>query len=223
MPIQFGQVAPPSTTSAADGSNLPALQGKQGELLNSELHGKFYTQNYRQNMFYAANAVAGGSLVVATATSYTGLGLWNPAGSGKNVVLVRATAVPTTAAGTGTTVGYMWTQNAGSALGTAAPLSATTPITATRGSCNLNLPTGQGNSVVIAVSAATLTTGGTLFIPSGVAAGTGAITVPNTFLGLTEYFDGSIIVNPGTFFGIGLAVASTGTWNCSFMWEETPL
>lgn len=223
MPVIYGNVAAPSTTSAADGSNLPLLQGKQGEQIASELHGKYYTQNYRNNVYYAANAGAGGSLVVFTQTTYAGLALWNPAGSGKNLVLIRATAVPTTAAGTGTALGYMWTQNAGSALGTAAPLSATTPITATRGSAQTNGITGQGNSVAIAVSAATLTTAGTLFLPSGVGIGTGAITVPGPFSGLVEYFDGAIIVNPGTFFGIGLAVASTGTFNCSFLWEETPL
>ena len=224
MPIIYGQVGAPSSTSAADGTNSPILQGKQGELLASELHGKYYTQNYRNNVYYAANAAAGGTIAVYSATSFTGLGLWNPAGSGKNLVLIRATAAISTAAGTGTTFGYVYQQNVGSALGTAAPISATTPITATRGPAVLGpLVAGQGASVTIAVSAATLTTASTLFIPSGVSAGTGAITVPNTFSGLSEYFDGSLIVAPGTFFGIALAVASTNTTNASLLWEEVPL
>lgn len=224
MPVIYGQVNAPSNTSSADGANNAILQGKQGELLASELHGKYYTQNYRNNVYYAANAAAGGTVAVYSATSQTGLLLWNIAGSGKNLVLIRATAAITTAAGTGTSFGYMYQQNVGSALGTAAPISATTPITATRGPAVLGpLTVGQGASVAQALSAATLTTAPTLFIPAGLSAGTGAITVPNTFLGLTEYFDGSLIVAPGTLFGISLSVASTNTTNLSLLWEEVPL
>lgn len=224
MPIIYGNVGAPSSTSAPDGTNLPILQGKQGELLASEVHGKYYTQNYRNNVYYAANAAAGGTVAVFSATSFTGLGLWNLAGSGKNLVLIRATLALSTAAGTGTTFGYVYQQNVGSALGTAAPISATTPITATRGPAVLGpLVAGQGASVALAVSAATLTTASTLFIPTGLGTGTGAITVPSTTLGVNEYFDGSLIIAPGTFFGFALAVASTNTSNCSFLWEETPL
>lgn len=224
MPIVFGQVGAPSTTSAADASNLPVLQGKQSEMIVSELHGKYYTQNYRGNVYYAANAAAGGTIAVYSATSFTGLALWNPAGSGKNLVLIRATLALSTAAGTGTTFGYVAQLNVGSTLGTAAPISATTPITATRGPAVFGpLPAGQGGSVAIALSAATLTTASTLFIPTGLGSGTGAITVPSTTPGVNEYFDGSIIIAPGTLFGFAAAVSSTNTSNASFLWEETPL
>jgi hypothetical protein len=224
MPIIYGAVGAPSNVSAADGANNPLLQGKQGELIASELHGKYYTQNYRNNVYYAANAAAGNTVSVFSATSFTGLGLWNLAGSGKNLVLIRATLALSTAAGTATTFGYVYQQNVGSAVGTAAPITATTPITATRGPAVLGpLTAGQGNSVAIAVSAATLTTAPTLFIPTGLGSGTGAITVPSTTLGVNEYFDGSLIIAPGTFFGFAVAVSSTNTSNASFLWEEVPL
>lgn len=223
MPIIFGTVNAPSSTSAADGANTSVLQGKQGDMLVSEVHGKFYTQNYRNNVYYAANAAAGGTVSVFSATAYTGLGIWNLSTT-KNIVPIRATAAISTAAGTGTTIGYMYVPNAGFATGTAAPISATTAVTATRGPAVLGpLATGQGASVALAVSAATFTAAPSLFIPTGVSAGTAAITAPNTFLGLSEYFDGSLIIAPGTFFGIALAVTSTNTTNVSLLWEEVPL
>jgi len=224
MPIIYGGVSAPSTTSAGDGSNLPALQGKQGELLASELHGKYYTQNYRGNVYYSATAVAGVTLSVYSATSYTGHALWNPAGSGKNLVLIRAVATTVTVGAAMAALGFVVQTGVGSALGTAAPISAFTQVTATRGPANFSqLVAGQGNSVALVGSAATLTSASTLFIPCGVSASTGAITTQQTAIGVSEYFDGSIIIPPGTLFAWAQSIADAGTWNCSFHWEETPL
>ena len=224
MPIVYGYVNAPSTTSAPDASNQPFLQGKQGDLIASELHGKYYTQNYRGNVYYSATAPAGVTLTVYSATSYTGHSIWNPAGSGKNIGPIRATVTTVTVGAAMAALGFVAQTGVGAALGTAAPISAYTQVTATRGPANFSqLVAGQGNSVGLVGSAATLTTAPTLFIPLGLSASTGAITTQQTAMGVTEYFDGSIIIPPGTFFGFCQSITDAATWNCSFHWEEVPL
>ena len=126
MPILFGQVGAPSTTSASDGSNLPALQGKQGDLVVSELHGKYYTQSYRGNSYWGSTAAAGVTLTIVTATTNVGLILWNPQGSGKNAALIATTITPTTAMTTAAGYGYGIVLNAGAGVATGAPFSAFT-------------------------------------------------------------------------------------------------
>ena len=47
MPVSLGIVNPPSNTSNSDATNVPILQGKQGEQVVTELSGRYYTQSYR--------------------------------------------------------------------------------------------------------------------------------------------------------------------------------
>jgi hypothetical protein len=225
MPIIFGNVAPPSSSSAADGTNLPFLQGKQGELLASELHGKYYNQNYRGNLYYASTAGAGVTVSIFSNASFTGLGIWNQSAgaTAKNLSIVRTMvgcngAAPTAEAG----FGYAWL-NAGFALATAAPFSATTPITATRGSCNVGVAAGQGASVAQAFSAATLTTAATWGRFSGFSSSTGAITTQIALGMFIENFDGDLIVPPGFALLMTSAIASGGTFGLTAVWEEVPL
>src|SRR5882672_696976 len=109
MPIFYGQVGAPSNVSAADGSNLPALQGQQGEIITSELHGKYYTQNKRGNVFYASTAGAGVTVSIFSNASFTGLAVWNPQGSGKNLSMIRSVVGCNGAAATAEAgLGYAW-------------------------------------------------------------------------------------------------------------------
>src|SRR5437870_7298434 len=89
--ITLGLVQAPTNVSATDGNNYVFLQGKQAEAIVSELHGKYYTQAYRGNVFWGSTASAGVLVPIASTTGPT-FGLWNPAGSGKNAAIVRYTA-----------------------------------------------------------------------------------------------------------------------------------
>src|SRR5512146_2029277 len=133
MPLTQVQVNAPSATSYGDGATPPQLGGKQGEAIVSQLHGNYYTQASRCNVFYASNAGAGAAYTIYSNTSYVGLALWNPAGSGKNLSIIKVNlglnAQASTAMGTW---GYVWQTEVGSGLGT--PISGVTKITATRGS-----------------------------------------------------------------------------------------
>ena len=58
MPIGYGLVGAPSNVSAADGTNAQILQGKAGEQVVTELHGKWYTSAYRGRVFQTGVLIA---------------------------------------------------------------------------------------------------------------------------------------------------------------------
>lgn len=224
MPVFYGAVGAPSNISATDGSNLPALQGKAGEFMVSELHGKYYTQAYRGNVYWGSTALAGVTLPILSSTAPTFV-LWNLQGSGKNLSIIRCQITPTTAMTTASGYGYAFLANAGSAIGTAAPFSAFTQITATRGPVLVPATAGQGNSAALLASAATLTTAATMFRSNGMSAGTGAITAPATQPVLSEDFDGTLVLAPGTAMIVGTTIVTSGqtATGVTLVWEEIPI
>lgn len=223
MPVGLGLVNAPSNTSSADAQNQSILQGKQNEVIYSNLHGKYYNQSYRTNAFWGSTAIGGLTLTLVTNTTNVGLTIWNPQGSGKNLSLISVTVGLTTAATTASAFGYGFVTNAGSGVSTAGPLSAFTPITATRGSNVINW-TGQGNSIALLGGGATYTAAPTFYRTMGCGVGTVAITAPSQQFLAREDFDGTAIIPPGTVFIVGNTVlsGSTGT-SVSAYWEEIAL
>jgi hypothetical protein len=224
MPLPLtGVVGAPSNVSSADGVSLPLLQGKQSELLASELHGKYYTQAYRANAFYASVAATGVVTTAFSNGSYIGGLLWNPSGSGKNCVPIRATQGRILAATTVCAFGHAYLANAGAGVGTAAPISAFTTIAAAlRGPLNQPGITGQGGSVALIGAGATFTTALTWGRTNGFAAGTETTAIVEQ--AYVEDFDGMLIIPPGTVFAFFAATAAQGgTWVPSIVWEEVPL
>lgn len=222
MPVMYGAVGAPSTTSAADSSNLPILQGKQSEMIVSELHGKYYTQTYRSNVFWASAAATGIITTIFSNTTYVGLLLWNPQGSGKNLVPIRALQGRILAATTVCSFGHSYLINAGAGVGTAAPVTAFTAITATRGSANNPGLTGQGSSVALVGGGATFTTALGWGRANGLAVGTETTAIVEQ--PFVEDFDGHLVIPPGTLMAVFAATAAQGgTWVPSIVWEETPV
>lgn len=219
------QVGALSNTSLGDGSVNNAVAGKQGDLLVSEAHGKYYTQNYRNNLFYASNAAAGAAFTIFSNASFVGLALINPPGSGKNLSIVKASVGLATLASTAAgSFGYCWVNNVNpSGVGTAAVISAITLITATRGPCVCG-PSGgtQGSSVAIALSACTLSAAMTWGRGSGMCVGTGAIT---TMIGYDwhEDLDGTLIVPQGTMLALTTNILTGITGVGTLVWEEVPV
>lgn len=109
----FGQTGP--NGPVASGTNIPVRQGNLGDLIATELNGRFYEQGVRGNRFYAVNSAAQ-ALSLSNTTTYTGLAVANPTGSGKNLIIDKA-AFATTIAITG--VGAVM-------LGTSATVALTT-------------------------------------------------------------------------------------------------
>ena len=167
---------------AADSVPVQMRGGKYGDLIVSELQPRYYEQTYRQNKFSGANQ-AGQVTTVGLATTYTGFGIYNPIGSGKNLIVVKCGYAVPVAPAAAMVVGLMYAYNA------AANPTGVTAITAK----NDNLAGIAGSGVPF--SAATISTP-TLQKVLGVAL-TGAITTSPAGFGSFEDIEGGIIISPG--------------------------
>lgn len=195
-----GQVGP---AALADGvSAQPFREGKSGEAIIQQLHGRYFEQCYRGNVFSAANQAAQ-AVSVALATTYTGLLLYNPLGSGKVLVPLKVKYALSVAPAAIATVGLL-----GGFSGTGGVTAQTTAL-GVQSSQIGNLSKGVG----IALSAATIVT------PTWIkqlwdgftAAALPAPQVPVDLEGIIE-------ILPGGFLAVGALTAVTGLG--SIFWEE---
>ena len=221
-------------TQNAKGNQVQARGGIQADTIISELHGRFYEQNYNGNLFSAVltptslaaatfTVANGSSATLATAAASTPiLGLWNPVGSGVNAVLLQAallatiTALQTTGPG-----GLMWIaslNNAGISTGGAGVNRKTLSLAGSqcKNMCGIAL---TGLSTLPAVIAASVLSGGGLnFSVLQTAVG-----LMNQQPGFVENLDGSLIVPPGATLGLyattqPVAITASGY----LLWEEVP-
>jgi hypothetical protein len=181
-----------------------ARGGQQGEQIVTELHGRYYEQTVRGNMFSVETQGTSVTTTAALATTFTGLAVGNPAGSGVNLVLNKFTAAQL-AVGAAGQIGIMG--GAGSITASLTPQSRLI---------------GSG-----LVSKATATAGQTISTPVLIGTFGQVGSLATTGYGLTPgiYVDmeGSIIVPPGSFIASYTAVVTTSALQFSFCWEETPL
>ena len=84
-----GSVGQPSTTSIQPGTTPTLRQGQLADTIVSELHGRYYEQAYRRNLFNAAVQGTGITTAAGLVTGYTGLALTNPTTSTVNLVLTK--------------------------------------------------------------------------------------------------------------------------------------
>ena len=221
-----GQVGP---TSSEDGVQAAARQGKLGDVIVSELHGRYYETNYR-GATYRTGATAVTALsanTITSATSATGtpiVGVYNPVGSNINLVILQAYLQVfannlTSGAAPGA---FVWL----TALNQSAISTGSTPINAktlaasgsvAKGFTGATALTGLSGSMAVAFPAdfpnltgLTYTTlGSTAMIPSA---------------GGVANYDGSIIVPPGGILGLYNTVSSTTFSQVSgLLWEEVPV
>lgn len=203
MPIPVsGQVGP---QQIADGvTSQPVRMGKLGEVIVQELHGRYYEQVYRGNMFSVANQAAQ-AISVALATTYTGLCLYNPVNSGVNLVPNKVkfalSVAPAAIAVIGLIAGY---------AATGGVTAQTTKLTPT------NNIVGSVASKGVALSAATIVTPTWLaMLYDGFTAA--ALPAPT----LPVDLEGIYIIPPGGFIAVGALTAVTGLG--SIAWEEVPV
>ena len=201
-----GSVGQPTTVSLQPGTNPTFRQGQLGDVLVSELHGRYYEQAYRQNLFYGANQAAT-TVSVALATTYTGIVLSNPAGNMKNLVptklMFALSVAPVGIATLGLITGFAST---GITVHTTALVGASTLI-------------GAGPAPTAKIdSAATLvgTPVWTMPIMGGFTAG--ALPAGNP---IVVDIEGSIIIPPGGYMAIGALTAVIGFGG--IFWEEIPV
>ena len=210
-----GLVAAPSNVSVNDGLSPVALQGKQAELIVAELHGKYYTQAYRNNLFNGSTAIAGVTLPAYNTTTQV-FGLWNPAGNTKNAGLVSLDIGLVSGADILSNWTLSQSLNAGSALATGG-ISAFTAGTPQGG----NIGVSGGNSVRFTPSAAT-TLASTFLMTLGLSFNT-TTTTTNYAVSLHYDFDGKVIVPPNSAVWATNNAASGSVADLSLFWEEVPV
>lgn len=208
-------INPTQVSQAINSANINDSLGKSGEIIDANLHGKYYTQTYNGTMFYATT-VAATAPAIYSATGVTSLSIWNPSGSGKNIILAKAIVSKVTAASAAVQLGFALIQNAGSGIGT--PVSATTPLSASlRGGGLLN-GAGQNSSVAL-VSTASTVAAPTQFVPLfGMT--TDVITTSGEGTSFVYDPEGSLILQPGAYIAFASNVANTGTCQYGLYWYE---
>lgn len=203
---QVGPIA--ATASIAPGILTPARAGNLGDLIVSELHGRYYETTYRRASF-TANSTAGVTTTVGTAATYTGLALTNPLGSAVNLVLnkVGIAWIAVLAAGA---FGVMYGYNSSSAV------TQTTAITAKNKFFGAG---GSGTGLV-----ATSITAPTAFSSVEILGSMGSLATTGYQTQDSFYdFEGSVILPPGAYAAIYTSVVTTNSLHASFSWEEVPL
>lgn len=190
------------------GTPVPFTADVTGAQRVTDAHSRYFDPTSRRTVFNAS--VVGQVTTVGTATTYTGLCLSNPIGSGYNLVVNK--------------VGYAFIVAfaAGSAVGLMTGFHASTDVVhTTPATVRSNLIGGSVTGVGRVDSAATLPATPALntVLASGL---TGAITTAVAIPANVD-LDGSIVLAPGAFVAFYTSTASGAAASAfSFTWEEVP-
>lgn len=202
----------------ADGASSAVRLGKAGEQVVQELHGRFYEQNYRGNVYSldsdsvtlaSANATksAGGTIKLIN-------GFWNPTGSDVNAVILK-TLISTVS---GTPAGPLFYNF----FPTAAPVSSTPTGTIRQGITGRSSGSKLTPLVNVVVSVAPADTSN--FIQHAVVGGPAAIAAGAGNYSVADVPEGVIIIPPGVIFGLTCTGAGTShVVQTTMWWEEVPI
>jgi hypothetical protein len=210
-----------------DGVNPPLRQGRQGDVVVSELHGRFYEQAYRGNVYFGGHTslvALSANTITLTATTTPILGLYNPSSSNTNLVLLQAmlnvvSSNLTSGAGPGV---FVWATSVGNAAVStgSTPFNSRTLVAAGsqgRFFAGATALTGLTNNLAIVAGSA-------LPSPSGLTYTTLASTALLPSYSGVENFDGSIIIPPGGVIAL-LNTTSSTVFSAAgrLTWEEVPV
>lgn len=209
-------VVGPQTKS--DGTEATVRMNKGGAAVVQQHHGKYYEQTARGNVFLGRSASTGIAIIVPA----TGGGhptLWNPAGSGVNVSIIRLEL--SYVSGTHAPGAFEWayTANAGSTAATGSPIASATLVDA------VPLLIGSGNVAAAKWSPTTntFTAAPVFFRPIGLGLHTGAAA---TAIGpdyMIVDYDGDLVLSPSTALSLCYqTTTTTALFQVGIVWEEIP-
>ena len=217
--LMQGVVADPSSAASPDGSTVTVNLGRAQEILASNLHGKYFEQCYRGNLYYASTVTAGVVIPIASTLTPT-YSLWNPAGSNKLLVPI-VTLIGWTAT-TGALGSYVWhvTTQTGAAIATGAPFVAFgtgTPV-------NCNAGAGKVSQIRAATGGTTtLTAASTFYRDTGLQITLTTAASSNNGWIWRDDWDGTGIIPPGNAIHLlGTTAIATGV-AVSTVYAEVPL
>ncbi len=189
--------------SSSDGTFVYGRAGKQGDLIESKLHGDLYEQAYRGNLFSVANQAAV-TTTAGLATTFTGLAIANPAGSGVNLV-IRLFECSQFAVGAAGAVGVM--------VGAGAAAGSLTVRNAKVG--------GPASATTTASAGATIATPVLERICGSV--GSVATTGYGLAPAICYDFEGGLIIPPGYYAASFTSAVTTSALLFGFVWEEVAI
>jgi len=210
-------------TAAGLNSNPILRSGKLADGIVSELHGRFYEQNYNGNLFSwgkTATALSANSITL-TATTTPIIGVWNPASSLVNLVILQATCVFSGFGANNANPGgnLVWAVSTGNGV------ISTGNAPWNRKTLSQNGSQAKGFDLATALTAIT----NNLVIASASAIAPPAAIQPAAFTvvgpaGGVENLDGSIIVPPcGVLALLNTTSTTTISAAASLLWEEVPV
>lgn len=199
----FGEVGPrASSASLSQGGRNPQRLSNLGASVVTPLHGKHYEQVYNGRYFSLSNQAAV-TTTAALATTFTGLAVANPAGSGYNLVINRFSCAQF-AVGAAGAIGLM--------TGSGAAAGSLTPRNRKTGSSIASVATGSaGATIATPVLEGVYGTLGSL-----------ATTGYGLQMAVDADLDGSLIIPPGFFVASYTTVVTTTALIFSLEWEEVP-
>jgi len=216
-----GTVFDPSGANTADGSIASANLGRANELLVAELHGKYFTQNYRGNVFIGSTSTTGVTIPIATTKTpvYT---IWNPAGSGK--LCVPLVSLISYNATTGVLGGLVWmaTTSAGASIATTGPfVTFTTPATP----ISANLGAGKTSQMKFGNDTTTMsiTAAATFYRALGITVFAHTAAGDQGLLTNRDDWDGTGIIPPGNAIHLMGSTAVALAALVTTVWAEIPL
>lgn len=211
----------------ADGAPNNLRTGRQGDIIVSELHGRYYESTFRGAQYFTGHTAVQAltaNTITLTATTTPILGVYNPLGSGVNLVIQQAFLSLfannlTSGAGPGALVWASSLNNGAISTGLT-PFNART-LTASgsvaRGFAGATALTGLTNNLAIMC-------GSQLPSPTALTYTTLASTALLTPYAGREDIDGSIIVPPGGVLAL-LNTTSSTVFSAvgRLTWEEVPV
>ncbi len=206
--------------NANKGSPVAPTLSDERAVLTQQYSGRWYHAS-KQGRVFTGNSAAAGSVVINFDATAQVFGLWNPAGSGVNGVLIslRGTykSVSPGAAG-----GYVWgiTRNAGATIA-AGGITVFTETSPERGLLGSLV---GGNKIRFTASAATVIVP-TAFVPIGVnqlvLTNTDATNLFNTAFQVN--YDGDFILTPNTAIWFAGNISLLSAVATSVTWAEEPI
>jgi len=200
-----------ASSNMPDGLPAAPRMGRQGQVITAHMQGRMAEAARRGTLYYGSNGATPSVTTVALATTYTGLCLYNPANSGKNLLLEQVGYSFLVAFPAAATIGLL--------AGYAAAGIVTASAAASPGaSCKLDGAVGVGRCAL----SATLV--GTPYLYQVFGEGlTGAITTAPQG-GRIVQMEGHPVIPPGGYVAIYTStVSGAGSLAASFLWQEEPI
>jgi len=220
-----GQVGPAVLSDGV--STQPFRQGKTGEIIIQHLHGRFYEQVFRGNVYSIGCGLTAlsAATVLLTASGQPIVGVWNPPTSAFNLVMLQASLraglnnVTSVAPGD-----YIWAASLNN-LSLSAGLNPVNRKTlASTGSAAKAFALSTASLLTGLTNSLTFLEGSDFNTASALLTTTVAAATPTPSVNGIHNFDGSLIVPPGGVFGLFNTISST-THSVAgrLMWEEIPI